>query len=132
MNEDVENKVKGILGLYNFYKYQMNTIQRIGLLSLWIEVSIDKEEYEVAAGLQKELEKITNGEEEFYNISPSAMITLQREEMEKTIKESLEKIEPKKKKLKFVNYWGTGTFEVFRLVFGDFKFIFFNFGFEMI
>lgn len=132
MNENVENKVKGILGLYNFYKHQMNTIQRIGLLSLWIEVSIDKEEYEVAASLQKELNKITNGEEEFYNISPSAMITLQKEEMERTIKESLEKPEPKKKKLKYINYWGTGTFEVFRLTFGDFKFVIFNIGLEMI
>jgi hypothetical protein len=132
MNENVENKVKGILGLYNFYKHQMNTIQRIGLLSLWIEVSIDKEEYEVAASLQKELNKITNGEEEFYNISPSVMITLQKEEMERTIKESLEKPEPKKKKLKYINYWGTGTFEVFRLTFGDFKFVIFNIGLEMI
>ena len=133
MNENVENKVKGILGLYNFYKHQMNTLQRIGILSLWIEVSIEKEEYEVAAGLQKELDKITNGEEEFYAISPSALINIQREEMERAIKESLEKVPPveHKKKLKFVNYWGSGTFEIFRLCFGDFKFIFFNLGFEM-
>lgn len=133
MNENVENKVKGILGLYNFYKHQMNTLQRIGILSLWIEVSIEKEEYEVAAGLQKELDKITNGEEEFYAISPSALINIQKEEMERAIKESLEKTPPveHKKKLKFVNYWGSGTFEIFRFCFGDFKFILFNLGFEM-
>ena len=103
------------------------------MLSLWIETSITKEEYEVAAGLQKELDKITNGEEEFYVISPSTLINTQREEMEKTIKESLEKTSSVnvKKKLKFVNYWGSGTFEVFRLCFGNFKFIFFNLGFEM-
>ena len=133
MNENVENKVKGIVGLYNFYKSEMNTVQRVALLSLWIETSITKEEYEVAAGLQKELDKITNGEEEFYVISPSTLINTQREEMERTIKESLEKTSSVnvKKKLKFVNYWGSGTFEVFRLCFGNFKFVFFNLGFEM-
>jgi len=133
MNENTENKVKGIVGLYNFYKHQMNTLQRIGMLSLWIEASIDREEYEVAAGLQKELDKITNGEEEFHVISPSALINIQKEEMERTIKESLEKTPHVgyKKRLKFVNYWGSGTFEFFRLCFGDFKFIFFNLGFEM-
>lgn len=131
MNENVENKVKGILGLYNFYKHQMNTVQRIGILSLWIEVSIEREEYEVAAVLQKELDKITTGEEEFYVISPS-MINIQREEMERKIKESLED-KPVKivKKLKFVNYWKSGTLEVFRLGFNDFRFVIFNFGFEL-
>jgi hypothetical protein len=131
MNENVENKVKCIVGLYNFYKYQMNTLQRIGLLSLWIEVSIEKEEYEVAAGLQKELDRITNGEEEFYTISPSIMMDIQKEEMERTIKESLENPQPTKKKLKFVNYWGSGNFELFRISFNDFKLIFFNLGFEI-
>lgn len=131
MNGNVENKVKGILGLYTFYKHQMNTLQRIGLLSLWIEVSIEKEEYEVAASLQKELDKITNGEEEFYAISPSNMIEIQQEEIERKIKESLESRRPIKKKLKFVNYWGSGGFELLQIRFGDFKFIFFNLGFEM-
>ena len=131
MNENVENKVKCIVGLYNFYKYQMNTLQRIGLLSLWIEVSIEKEEYEVAAGLQKELDRITNGEEEFYTISPSIMMDIQKEEMERTIKESLENPQPTKKKLKFVNYWGSGNFELFRISCNDFKLIFFNLGFEI-
>lgn len=131
LNENVENKVKGIVGLYNFYKGQMNTVQRVGLLSLWVEVSITKEEYEVAAGLQKELDKIISGEEEFYAISPSVMVDIKEEEMKKTIKESLEKPQPTKKKLKFVNYWGLGTFEIIRIGFGDFKFIFLNFGFEM-
>lgn len=132
MNENVENKVKGILGLYNFYKYQMNTVQRIGLLSLWIQVSIEREEYEVAAGLQKEIDKITNGEEEFYAISPSMIINIQKEEMEKKLTESLDNTPVKiKKKLKFVNYWGSGTFELFRITFRDFKFVIFNLGLEM-
>ena len=109
----------------------MNTVQRVGLLSLWIEVSITKEEYEVAAGLQKELDKIISGEEEFYTMSPSVMVDIKEEEMKKTIKESLGKPRPTKKKLKFVNYWGLGTFEIIRIGFGDFKFIFLNFGFEM-
>ena len=56
---------------------------------------------------------------------------IQREEMERTIKESLENSQPIKKKLKFINYWGLGTFELFRISFGDFKFIFFNIGFEL-
>lgn len=133
MNKDVENKVKSILGLYNFYKYQMNTVQRIGMLSLWIEVSIEKEEYEVAASLQKELNRITNGEEEFYMISPSEIINIQREEMERKIKESLEEERPVKvkKKLKFVNYWKTGTLELLRIGFNDFRFVIFNFGLEI-
>ena len=132
MNDNVENKVKGIVGLYNFYKYQMNTVQRVAILTLWIEISISKEEYEVAAGLQKELDKIIKGEEEFYITSPSNMASIQKEEMERTIKESLEKdLIEVRKKLKFVNYWGSGIFELFRISFGDFKLIFFNIGLEM-
>ena len=132
MNENGENKVRGIVGLYHYYKHQMNTVQRIGLLSLWIELSIDREEYEVAAGLQKELDKIVGGEEQFYAMSPSSMMELKKEEMENVIKESLEKSEPSKKKLKLINYWGTGKFEVFRLSFGDFKLVIFNIGLEML
>lgn len=132
MDENVVNKVKSILGLYSFYKHQMNTVQRIGILSLWIQVSIEREEYEVAAGLQKELDNITNGEEEFYTIPPSTMIDIQREEMERKIKESLEDSPVKiKKKLRFVNYWKLNTFELIRIVFNDFKFVIFNFGFEI-
>ena len=69
--------------------------------------------------------------EEFYTISPSIMMDIQKEEMERTIKESLENPQPTKKKLKFVNYWGSGNFELFRISFNDFKLIFFNLGFEM-
>jgi hypothetical protein len=132
MDEKVENKVKSIVGLYNFYKHQMNTVERVGLLSMWIEASIDREEYEVAAGLQKELNNILNGEEEFHVISPSLLQKAQREELEKQIFESLnEKKEEPKKKLKFVNYWGSGTFELIRIGFKDFKFIVFNVGIEI-
>ena len=130
MNEELEKKTRGIVGLYNFYKYQMNTVQRIGLLSLWIEVCINKEEYEVAAGLQRELEKITNGDEEFYAVAPSNLID-PLNTMKKVIIDSIQPEIKKKKKLKFVSYWGTGVFEVFRFCFGDFKFVFLNLGLEL-
>lgn len=127
MNEDVENKVKGIITLYNIHKYDMNTVQRIALLTTWIEVSINKEEYEVAAGLKKELDKILNGEEEFRIISPSLEIKIQKEE-EKNIIDPLEsEKKPEKKKLKFVNYWGSGQFDLIRIGFNNF--IIFNVGF---
>jgi len=130
MNEEVENKVRGILGLYTFYKYKMNTVQRIALLTLWIEVCINKEEYEVAAGLQKELDRIVTGEEEYYLISPSDMLELEREEIERTINENLEKSKIIKKKIKFINNWKHKKFELFSLSFNDFRIVFFNFGFE--
>jgi hypothetical protein len=132
MSEEVENKVRGILGLYNFYKYKMNTIQRVALLTLWIDVCINKEEYEVAAGLQKELDKIISGEEEYFVISPSDMLELQKEEIEQTIVENLE-INSKtvKKKLRFISNWGSKGFELFSLSFNSFRIVFFNFGFEL-
>lgn len=120
MKEEIESKVKGMVGLYNFYKYEMNTVQRIGLLTFWIDLCIQKEEYEVAAGLQKEMDKIINGEEDFYLLPP--MVINEEEKKEVVLV---------KKKLKFVNYWGTGTYEFFRLSFRDFKFIIFNFGVEI-
>lgn len=131
MNEEVENKVRGILGLYNFYKYKMNTVQRVALLTLWIEVCINKEEYEVAAGLQKELDKIISGEEEYFVISPSDMLELEKEEIERTINENLEKSKISKKKIKFINNWGLKKFELFSLSFNNFRFVFFNFGVEL-
>ena len=123
MNEEVENKVRGILGLYNFYKYKMNTVQRVALLTLWIEVCINKEEYEVAAGLQKELDKIISGEEEYFVISPSDMLELEKEEIERTINENLEKSKISKKKIKFINNWGLKKFELFSLSFNNFRFV---------
>lgn len=131
MNEEVENKVRGILGLYNFYKYKMNTVQRVALLTLWIEVCINKEEYEVAAGLQKELDKIISGEEEYFVISPSDMLELEKEEIERTINENLEKSKISKEKIKFINNWGLKKFELFSLSFNNFRFVFFNFGVEL-
>lgn len=131
MNEEVENKVRGILGLYNFYKYKMNTVQRVALLTLWIEVCINKEEYEVAAGLQKELDKIISGEEEYFVISPSDMLELEKEEIERTINENLEKSKISKKKIKFINNWGLKKFELFSLSLNNFRFVFFNFGVEL-
>jgi hypothetical protein len=132
MNEEVENKVRGILGLYNFYKYKMNTVQRVALLTLWIEVCINKEEYEVAAGLQKELDRVINGEEEYYIISPSDMLELQKEEIEQTIMENLEaNSKTVKKRLRFINCWGSKSFELFSLSFNNFRFVVFNFGIEL-
>jgi len=130
MNEEIENKVKGVLGLYNFHKFQLNTVQRVALLTVWIEVCIKKEEYEVAASLQKEMDKIINGEEEYYIISPSTMAEIQREDIENTIKKTLESkpITVSKKRYRFVNNWGSKKFELFSLSFNDFRFVIFNFG----
>ena len=109
----------------------MNTVQRVALLTLWIEVCINKEEYEVAAGLQKELDKIISGEEEYFVISPSDMLELEKEEIERTINENLEKSKISKKKIKFINNWGLKKFELFSLSFNNFRFVFFNFGVEL-
>jgi hypothetical protein len=114
MQEEIENKIKGIMGLYNFYKHDMNTVQRIGVLTLWIEQSIEKEEYEVTSTLQKELDRILNGEEEFFEIAPSILN---------------KKVEnPPKTGLKWVNYWKVKEFCLFDLSFKPFKFVFLNFG----
>ena len=51
--------------------------------------------------------------------------------MKKVIIDSIQPEIKKKKKLKFVNYWGTGVFEVFRFCFGDFKFVILNLGLEL-
>jgi len=125
MKEGLEDKIKGVLGLYNFYKQEMNTMKRMALLTLWIEKCIDKEEYEVAVALQRELDKITSGDEEFYVISPHEIITIQQEEIENALIKIKEK-----KHLKFINKWGSNTFDVFRLSFKNFKFIILNFGIE--
>lgn len=71
MNEETERKVRGIVGLYSFYKTQMTTPQRIALLTLWIEACLNKEEYEVANALQKEMDRIIKGEEEYVLIAPT-------------------------------------------------------------
>ena len=135
MGEELNKKIKGIVGLYNFYKHQMTTPQRIALLTLWIESCEQKEEYEVAAALQKEMDKILNGEEDYVLIPPSTPLGTPNfmapttDEIKMRIATSME--EPPKKKLKFVNYWGTGKFKVFSLTFGDFEFIFLNVGWKM-
>ena len=135
MGEELNKKIKGIVGLYNFYKHQMTTPQRVALLTLWIETCEQKEEYEVAAALQKEMDKITSGEEDYVLIPPTTVLgtpsfsapTLN--DMNQRIVVSMEE-KPKKKKLSFVNLWGSGKFVVFNLTFGDFKLIFFNIGIE--
>ena len=78
------------------------------------------------------MNNILNGEEEFHVISPSLLQKVQKEELERQIFESLKNEEEKpKKKLKFVNYWGSNTFELLRISFKDFKFIILNLGFEI-
>lgn len=136
MGEETNKKVKSIVGLYSFYKHQMSTPQRIALLTLWIEVCEQKEEYEVAAALQQEMNRITSGEEDYVLIppvtplgTPNFMVPTM-EEMKRKVIISMEE-SSKKKKLNFVNLWGTGKFVVFNLTFGDFKFILFNIGVEV-
>lgn len=131
MNEELESKIKGIVGLYNFYKYHMNTPQRVGLLTLWIEVSVSKEEYEVADVLQKELNKILDGEEEYFLTPPSNMsfIPTDTENIKDKIWEVMgkPKTEPKpEKKLRWINLWGTGEFKLIDI--SSNTFIIFNMG----
>jgi len=138
---DLEDRIRGIVGLYNFYKHQLNTVQRIALLTMWIEVCLDKEEYEVAGALKKALDKILNGEEEYHLVAPASQNSLigpagfnppSMDDIKQRIAISImETPKEKKKKLKFVNYWGTGEFHVFKLSFGDFRLILFNLGLEM-
>lgn len=123
MQEEIENKIRGIMGLYNFYKHDMNTIQRVGLLTIWLEQSIEREEYEVAAALKKELDRIITGEEEFLVTAPS--VTNMLEEEKRIEKESSEN-----KKLRLVNYWRLKEFHFFNISFKPFKLIFLNLGFE--
>ena len=136
MGEEINKKVKGIVGLYSFYKHQMSTPQRIALLTLWIEVCEQKEEYEVAAALQLEMNKITSGEEDYVLVPPVTPLGTPNfmaptmDEMKRRIAVSMEE-PPKKRKPSFVNLWGTGKFVVFNLTFGDFKLILFNIGIEM-
>lgn len=131
MGEEVENKVKGIIGLYNFYKHNMTTPQRVGLLTVWIEVSVSREEYEMAGVLQSELDKILNGEEEY--IAEVPMLTTFTSTMYDVDDNYVESIKKYKKKLKFINYWGGNqdSFHLINISFGDFKFILLNFGLEM-
>ena len=128
--DELENKIKGIVGLYTFYKHQLNTVQRVALLTMWIEVCVSKEEYEVANALQFELDKITSGREEYYLIAPAAQNNMlgntgfnppSMDEIKSRIVISMQKPTKKKKKLQWVNYWGLGSFHVFKLSFGDFK-----------
>jgi hypothetical protein len=135
MKEDVSDKIRGIIGLYNFYKYHMNTPQRVGLLTLWIEVSVSKEEYEVADVLQKELNKILNGEEEYFLTPPSNMtfIPTDTDNIKDKIWDVMGNSKNKsnfkpEKKLKWVNLWGTGKFKLIDISFNTF--IIFNFGVE--
>jgi hypothetical protein len=131
MKQDVSDKVRGIVGLYNFYKYHMNTPQRIAILTLWIEVSVSKEEYEVANALQKEMDKILNVDEEYFAYPPSTMtfVPPNTDNVKEKILDIIHKERPKKK-FKWINQWSSGTFELINISFNDTRFVLFNFGFE--
>lgn len=110
----------------------MNTPQRIAILTLWIEVCVTKEEYEVASALQLELDKILTGEEEYVLLSPSTQFYAPAlDEIKNRIGVSIsEKTPTHKPKIQFVNLSNTGSFTVFNLTFGiNFRFIIFNIGF---
>lgn len=130
MGKELEDRIRGIVGLYNFYKHQMNTPQRIAILTLWIEICISKEEYEVANALQTELDKLLTGEEEYILLPPSAQFhPPSLDELKNRIGTSIVET-PQKPKIRFVNLSNTGSFTVFNLTFGiNFRFIIFNIGF---
>lgn len=109
----------------------MNTPQRIGLLTLWIEVSVNKEEYEVADALQKEMNKIINGEEEYFATSPSNMVFVppNTDNMKEKILDIIGE-ENYKKRFKWVNQWNTNQFELINIKLFHLRFILFNIGFE--
>lgn len=119
MKEELEKKIKGIIGLYNFYKHQMNTVERVALLTMWIEQSVNKEEFEVAASLQKELDKITSGQEEYHLIAPALIPPTPKVTPQVTPQVSL------------INYWFTDRFEIFSIHLKPFRFVFLNLGFEV-
>ena len=131
MGKELEDRIRGIVGLYNFYKHQMNTPQRIAILTLWIEICVSKEEYEVASTLQIELDKILTGEEEYVILPPSAQFQPPSlDEMKNKIGTSIVDKTPHTPKIRFVNLSNTGSFTVFNLTFGiNFRFILFNVGF---
>ena len=131
MGKELEDRIRGIVGLYNFYKHQMNTPQRIAILTIWIEVCVSKEEYEVANALQMELDKVLTGEEEYILLPPSAQFHAPPiDELKSRIGASIIEKTPPKPKVRFVNLSNTGSFTIFNLTFGiNFRFIFFNIGF---
>jgi hypothetical protein len=51
-------KVKLILSLFKTYQPILNIVEQIALLTTWIESCVDKEEYEMAEALTKELKYI--------------------------------------------------------------------------
>ena len=130
MNEELSSKVRGIVGLYNFYKFHMNTPQRIALLTLWIEVSVNKEEYEVADALQKEMNKIINGEEEYFVSPPSNMVFVPPDtyHVKEKILDIIEKETPKRG-FKWINLWKTDEFELLSIKLVNPRFVIFNLGF---
>lgn len=132
MGKELEDRIRGIVGLYNFYKGQLNTPHRIALLTVWIEVCVNKEEYEVADALQKELDKMLSGEEEYVLLPPSVQFHAPSlDEIKNRIGNSIsEKTPPPKPRIQFVDLSNTGSFTVFNLTFGiNFRFILFNIGF---
>ena len=57
-NENSETKIKFILSLFKFYQPNLTIPEQIELLLMWQKSCVEHEEYEMAAALKKELDKI--------------------------------------------------------------------------
>lgn len=64
MISEVENKVKFIIAWYNIERIKFSFPTQILLAKTWMEICTKNEEYEMAAALKKEKEKISK---EFLN-----------------------------------------------------------------
>lgn len=53
-----QNKIDFVLGIFKHHQPELNITEQIALLTLWEEVCVDKEEYEMAGAIKEELEKI--------------------------------------------------------------------------
>lgn len=56
--ENSETKIKFILSLFKFYQPNLTVPEQIELLLMWQKSCVEHEEYEMAASLKKELDKI--------------------------------------------------------------------------
>lgn len=56
--ENVESRIRFIIGMFKHYQPDLTIPEQIALLTLWEESCVLHEEYEMAAALKKEMEKI--------------------------------------------------------------------------
>jgi hypothetical protein len=52
------DKIKFIETIFNHYKKELSIVEQIAILTIWEEVCVNKEEYEMANVIKKELYKI--------------------------------------------------------------------------